>query len=376
MCQVSGPGFDELMRLVTSAASEFELEMWVLGSTGDRIYDDFVARLQPKRQQVAGVLQGLNTAGTLEPFLRKVWAERPGRPDVRAAIERLCPSAAVDQDTSYASLVVQRGGVVDPLASTRAAAPGFQRNVRPSLPQLDPRQWVEALRRRERCVCRIELDGGALGTGFLVGPEAIITNYHVIERTKANGRIGALGCRFDYALREDGARDEGFVVGAAGDALIAWSPYAPAEATAHPDQPPPTANELDFAMLRLARAVGAEPAPGGTRGWIALPRVPVRMLEDAPLLILQHPDGAPVKLALDTQGVICQAAGGLRLRYRTNTDPGSSGSPCFTIGWDLVALHHLGDPAWRRPPSYNQGIPAHLIRTNIDAGPGAALLGG
>ena len=68
-----------------------------------------------------------------------------------------------------------------------------------------------------------------------------------------------------------------------------------------------------------------------------------------------------MKLALDTQAVIGLNANGTRVRYRTNTDPGSSGSPVFTMDWDLVALHHLGDPDWHNP-GFNQGVPIELIR--------------
>jgi V8-like Glu-specific endopeptidase len=54
---------------------------------------------------------------------------------------------------------------------------------------------------------------------------------------------------------------------------------------------------------------------------------------------------------------------GTRVRYRTNTEAGSSGSPCFDINWNLIALHHLGDPNYDQlhKPEYNQGIPISAI---------------
>ena len=54
------------------------------------------------------------------------------------------------------------------------------------------------------------------------------------------------------------------------------------------------------------------------------------------------------------------------MRYRTNTDHGSSGAPCLAMDWSLVALHHLGDPA-QGPPVFNQGVPIGLIRDSIKA---------
>ena len=44
------------------------------------------------------------------------------------------------------------------------------------------------------------------------------------------------------------------------------------------------------------------------------------------------------------------------------SEPGSSGSPVFNLDWELVALHHLGDPAYDHPPAYNQGVPIDKIR--------------
>jgi V8-like Glu-specific endopeptidase len=53
-----------------------------------------------------------------------------------------------------------------------------------------------------------------------------------------------------------------------------------------------------------------------------------------------------------------------RVRYRTNTQPGSSGSPCFDQDWNLVALHQGNPPHHLRPLS-NQGIPLSAIAARI-----------
>ena len=70
-----------------------------------------------------------------------------------------------------------------------------------------------------------------------------------------------------------------------------------------------------------------------------------------------------MKLALDTQAIIGVNGNATRVRYRTNTEPGSSGSPCFDANWNLVALHHAGDPNFTPGynPQYNQGIPIATI---------------
>jgi V8-like Glu-specific endopeptidase len=88
------------------------------------------------------------------------------------------------------------------------------------------------------------------------------------------------------------------------------------------------------------------------------------MPKGAPLLIAQHPQGEPIKLAIDMDAVLGLNGNATRVRYATNTEPGSSGSPCFDMDWTLVALHHMGDPRWRNP-QYNEGVPISLIRARL-----------
>jgi V8-like Glu-specific endopeptidase len=95
-----------------------------------------------------------------------------------------------------------------------------------------------------------------------------------------------------------------------------------------------------------------------------------------PLLIAQHPYGMPLKLAVDTAAVLAVNPGGTRVRYATTTEAGSSGSPVFDLNWNLVALHHFGDPAWNRPPAYNQGVPIDQVRARITARGQVGALGG
>ena len=289
------------------------------------------------------------------------------------AIVKSFPDAvAVPEQTS--GLSVQTAGAPQADAPTNAHAPGLQRNVRPYLAKLDIRVWQSRLTEIERRVCRVELEGNAIGTGFLVGPDTVLTNWHVFEAAKNQGKGDLLGCRFDYELLPDGEVQPGQMVMLQAGGLVDSSPYSAAEGTNTPDNPLPTAAELDYALLRLASRVGDQQVDGAPRGWIALPKTVLPLPADAPILIVQHPEGTPMKLALDTQAVVGLNGNGTRIRYRTNTDPGSSGSPVFTMDWDLVALHHSGDPAWVNP-TYNQGVPIELVRQRIEANGFADALG-
>jgi hypothetical protein len=220
-------------------------------------------------------------------------------------------------------------------------------------------------------VCRIDLAGDGIGTGFLVGPEIVMTNYHVVEGLvkKMHGPEN-IACRFDYKVREDGTvLNQGTVLGVA--ALLSYSPYDPVDLVESTAEPSP--DNLDYALLRLQGQPGSEPIHYSStdpdipaRGWIKVRSVSNgNYAPKSPLFIVQHPAKKPMKVALDTEAVTGLNGNGTRIRYTTNTEPGSSGSPCFNQNWELVALHHSGDQNW--VPTWNEGIPINLIIDQLTA---------
>ena len=367
MGKLSGEDIRRLSTLLSGTLSINDLESFVYASTGDRLFVEYVAPGKPLRPTISDLLIALEEIGSTSKFLSYVYANRPGRPDVRTEIVKAFPDAVAVPEQKI-ELSAQTAGAPQADAPTNAHAPGLQRNVRPYLAKLDIRVWQSRLTQIERRVCRVELEGNAVGTGFLVGPDTVLTNWHVFEAAKNQGKVENLGCRFDYELLPDGKVQPGQLVMLQPGGLVDSSPYSAAEGTDKPDTPPPTTAELDYALLRLASRVGEQeqPADGNRRGWIALPKAVLPLAADSPILIVQHPQGAPMKLAMDTQAVIGLNGNGTRINYRTNTDPGSSGSPVFTMDWDLVALHHSGDPAWVNP-TYNQGVPIEMVRQRIEA---------
>ncbi|MEY9136501.1 hypothetical protein ACVMII_005398 [Bradyrhizobium diazoefficiens] len=363
MGTLSGEAIKELAALLSGTLSFDDLQSYVHASTGDRLYDSFVGEGRPKLATISALLNALEDLGSTSAFLAYVYANRPGRPDVRAKIVTHFPDA-VAVLIQKIDLSAQTAGASQAEAPTNAIVPGLQRNVRPYLAKLDVRVWQDRLIKIERQVCRIEMDGKALGTGFLVGPDTVLTNWHVFEVAKSADKVRQLGCRFDYVRLPNGQTDFGRLIMLNGVDGLDSSPYSTAEKSGNPDAPLPTVNELDYALLRLAAPVGEQLVEGAPRGWIALPKAVSPLPTDAPILIVQHPEGTPMKLALDTQAVIGLNGNRTRLRYRTNTDPGSSGSPVFTMDWDIVALHHYGDPKWQNA-RFNQGVPIELVRQRI-----------
>jgi hypothetical protein len=218
-----------------------------------------------------------------------------------------------------------------------------------------------------------------------VGPKAALTNYHVVESViKGQDSPEDVLLRFDYKLLGGGVQVHSgreILLEAAGDGgwLLDSSRYSDVDLALDPKPGDPAPEDLDYALLQAQGRPGEEPigskaeprAP--VRGWIDLPQAEHPFQPDTPLFILQHPRGAALKLALDNRAVIGLTGAGRRVRYRTNTEPGSSGSPVFDQNWNLVALHHSGDPA-SILPSYNEGIPIIYIALQLrERGLGAYL---
>ncbi|QHG21212.1 effector-associated domain EAD1-containing protein [Nostoc sp. ATCC 53789] len=223
---------------------------------------------------------------------------------------------------------------------------------------LDVDTWLEKLSQIQAQVCRIEFPKGtAQGTGFLIAPNVVITNYHVMEAV-INQKVNYknLVMRFDYKKLVDGKSSDGTEYRLTNNWRIDESRYT--------DNPLPTFDELDYILLRVDgnpgnSIVGEKDSP--KRGWIELPTTKYDFSPNTPLSILQHPQGETLKLAFDTDAIIGVNENYTIVKYKTNTEPGSSGSPCFNIDWELVALHHIGIEK-----QYNGGTPFSTICSRLN----------
>ncbi|CEJ14764.1 Exfoliative toxin A precursor [bacterium YEK0313] len=233
--------------------------------------------------------------------------------------------------------------------------------------------YVQRQMRALSAVCRVDIDGRAEGTGFLVGPNLVLTNHHVLLLAEALvGGDKALrkpvSCRFDVDRRDDGSISPGKPV--AVRACLAFSPASAWEYGVPGAADEPTLDELDYALLELEAPVSEDmTAFGQRRGWIGLPaRQPVIARER--VYVVQHPAGEPAAINAQGEGVLGFLSNGLknRLIYSPVAMPGSSGSPCFNDSWELIAMHNWGGKDYRR------GVPIGLIQTALQAeGFGPAL---
>ena len=251
---------------------------------------------------------------------------------------------------------------------------------------LDVNTWRQKLGEIENQVCRVEvpLSNGyaSYGTGFLISPNLLLTNYHVMDAAIERNALQKAGknwaapqdvtFRFDYKVLSGSVVNPGTVYQLAEDWLVDCSPMSHWDNVPPPKGGDPNSDELDFTLLRLKGTpgndpVGINPQPGAVRrGWVKLPNQEHPFVANSPMLILQHPKANPLKLAFDTNAILSLNGNKTRVTYRTNTEPGSSGSPCFSLNWDLIAIHHAGDPN-SFAPLYNQGIPIWAILGLLEA---------
>lgn len=349
----------------------------------DRVLSD---RLDFKRKKqiadgaledvVEAVIERFDDEGRVPQLVAAVAAMRPAKPDVQRIYRRYA-EAVLDEATrggirreqlelldSYGLLppiAVQAGPEHAAVAAVVPLGGGsFQWRINDLLPAFDPMPWMEQMLRQMRRVCRIEVDGIARATGFLVGPDVVMTNHHVLSSLITEQGSGArIGCLFEYWSTAGKPGSEGTRV----TAREPWTDW-------HVASSPPSGNEsagatldqLDFVLVRLARRFGEEPVvpSGARRGWIYVPKIEANLAPGTPVVILQHPAREPMKVAFDTKGVIEVNSARTRVRYLTNTAEGASGSPCFDLKWGLVALHHYGVTG-----EYNQGIPISTIRARL-----------
>jgi endonuclease G, mitochondrial len=171
-----------------------------------------------------------------------------------------------------------------------------------------------------RSVARIQI-GSFNATGFLIGPELLITNHHVLETEDDARRAVA---QFDY---QDNASGE----------LLVRQDYR-----LNPAKFFVTDKLLDFTIVGV-ESQSVRNRPLSSYPWLKLIAELGKAEKGDDVNIIQHPRGGLKQIAFRRNEVI-EIPDGKKdfLYYTTDTEPGSSGSPCFNDQWEVIALHHSG----------------------------------
>lgn len=366
--KLSGTQFDALSKALTNAFDLDELESMVRKKLGEELEN--ITNPGPKWQVVEKLIRWCERKNKVRTLVNGAYAENPDNLILRdikfRILEEYFDRTAVDESDDALERLVQRSSQFVDTATFLGRGAEIQAQV-----------------------CKVEVPVGhgqvISGTGFLVGPDVVLTNYHIVEsvipsgqyKTAAKGQsflASQVVLRFDYKRNKDGnSINPGTEYKLAPvDWLIYASPSSLVDKLSDPGGQTPHEEELDFVLLRVDdspghHVVGRRARPGANdgdaigRGWIALPKDMPDITTDTTVLIMQHPSGQSLKLAIGSDAIIGLNQNSTRLRYRVSTSPGSSGSPVFNINWDLIALHNSGDPNFEHAAEYNSGIPVNMI---------------
>lgn len=216
---------------------------------------------------------------------------------------------------------------------------------------IDIEPWLEQISQCSRAICRIEFPTGiARGSGFLLGSNIVISNYHVIASIIDNPSFkDNLVTRFDYKMDRTGKKPLGGIeqhLAGTSNGIITSSPV----------------NKLDYVLFYI------DISESNYQIRSALKPQKYTFAHGEPLCIIQHPHGNPQKITLGSisQIPIPQS----RIHYTTNTLKGSSGSPCVNSDGIVVALHQ-----GESNKNSNSGIPFSAILEDLQRKKLLGLLG-
>jgi hypothetical protein len=320
------------------------------------------------KDEVKSVVKQAATEGWLDQLVMSARFSRPQHPGLAMHARRM----RLDVVLPDASVTAAR--VNDPsITANQSSESQLETIVRKDSKFKDPTVWMGLMTQAISRVCRIETRVSPLGTGWLVGPDLVLTNHHVVrDMFGPHPTLTAkdVFCRFDYRVGADGRQlNEGTIVKLdLQKPILDSSPHSPLDTQDTTETPQP--DQLDFALIRLAEKVGELPIGGkaepgaALRGWISLKTAktkpaPTNEIVGERVLVLQHPAGMPIKLEI---GAVTQLNGnGTRIRHTANTEGGSSGSPCFNADLEPIALHHAGGHSKTIRLPYNQAVPIGCI---------------
>lgn len=168
----------------------------------------------------------------------------------------------------------------------------------------------------------IRQDGGWTGTGFLVAPNLLLTNHHVLNSAAVAGTAIA---EFDY----EWPSDKLFANVVTTEPPTVRFELAPARLFL---TSPVTDGGLDYSFVWISEKASEQ------FGMIRMERGSFMINQYEPTFVIHHPRGRLKEVSLDDTELL--AVNSLNILYAADTDRGSSGACVFNRNGRLVALHH------------------------------------
>ena len=176
-----------------------------------------------------------------------------------------------------------------------------------------------------RSVGLIVIDGQASGTGFLVAPDLVMTNRHVLRDA---GEAGRSSLDLDFEANRFGA------------------PKSTQSFRLQPERFFLNDATLDYALCAVAPVSGLG-KPLRDYGFRPLIGEEGKIAIGEAVNVVQHPAGRVKQIVIRNNRLVDlpdEPALKPFFHYEADTEPGSSGSPVFNDQWEIVALHHSGVP--------------------------------
>lgn len=181
------------------------------------------------------------------------------------------------------------------------------------------------------------------GTGFLVAPNLLLTNHHVLNSLEV---ADAAELVFDYEFSAEALASGRKTRPGPGrryrlhaDRLFLTSPFD---------------NGLDYSFVWI------EDVEVTSGKLIRMERAAFSTRRDERAFIIHHPHGEPKRVSLDDTDVVAANPDGAVIHYTSDTEPGSSGAPVFDRSGRLIALHHASRPNSGQVETVDGTIPKYL----------------
>lgn len=248
-----------------------------------------------------------------------------------------------------------------------AAGPTIQSIVDPDQLFLHPIQSASAMMQVSRRVCMVRAGENAQGTGFLVGPQTVLTCWHVIrgslevDGTPKPDSGAEITLTFDDVRGRTDARTNPETYMAAEDWLLASSECHPKEIPTDLDTPAPgltnladAEGKLDFALIRV------NGSPGRERGYY---KIGSQEPSEGEFFVFQHPNHMQMRYQSDAEHGFEDSDHPWRYAHKVNTRRGASGGLCLDSKMRVVGLHQSGV---EQGNVFNRAVPTAHIAPHID----------
>lgn len=183
--------------------------------------------------------------------------------------------------------------------------------------------FLDLARAAVKTVARISFKNGSpQGTGFMVSDRLLLTNNHVIPSISAANEFIV---EFDYELELSNRRKQPTIFELDPDTFFLTN----------------SEDNLDFTLVAIGEKISG-PCTLSEFGFCPLIATDDKHILGEYLNVIQHPNGDFKQIVIRENQIVTRLE--TVLHYMADTLPGSSGSPVFNDQFEVVALHHWGEP--------------------------------